>query len=202
MRCEKRSRLARTCLLKAVQACLLFALITSSDVNADRVKVLYKDEEASQARVDLIRQAKSELYISYFVVRDDASSLSGFVLLLDAADRGVEVKVIVDSFHLDIALPYIMALIAHPNIQIRVYNRVSIFHLLRAFKRNHEKIILADNIHTGDLHYLTGGRNVSDKYFGFGEQRNFHDLDIYVHGRSAVQARDEYFLQLWDSVLF
>ena len=37
-----------------------------------------------------------------------------------------------------------------------------------------------------DLNYLTGGRNVSDKYFGFGEGRNFNDLDIYVHGDFAL----------------
>ena len=75
------------------QAVILFALLGTHwalSARADRVKVLYLDAEASQARVDLIRQAKSELYVSYFVVRDDAASLSGFVLLLDAADRGVQ----------------------------------------------------------------------------------------------------------------
>ena len=147
----------------------------------------------------MIRQARSELFISYFVVRDDASSVAGFALMLDAADRGVQVKIMLDGLFRDIAKPYLKALVSHPNIEVRDYNRFSIFSLLRAFRRSHEKLILADNIHSGSYHYITGGRNISNKYFGYGTKRNFHDIDVYVHGESALVARNEFFLPQWES---
>ena len=175
---------------------LLLALICSSS-SADRVKILYEDTVAFQARVDMIRQAKSEILIAYFIVRDDTTSVSGFSLLLDAADRGVKVRVMLDGLYQSISTPYIKAMTSHPNIEIRVYNRFSIFHLLRAFKRSHEKIIIADNTTSEGWHYITGGRNVSDKYFGFSAKRNFNDLDVYVHGQSAEIAKSQYFDRLW-----
>ena len=183
--------------------CLLLvrAMFLPGVAHSDKVKILYKDQEALQVRADLIRQARSELNIAYFIVRDDVASVSGFALLQDAADRGVKIKVILDGLYQGISLPYIKALTSHPNIEIRVYNRFSIFHLLRSFKRSHEKILIADNIHSGGFHYITGGRNVSDKYFGFGESRNFDDLDIYISGESAELARKIYFNRLWDSSL-
>lgn len=173
--------------------------IISIEANADRVKVLFNDTEAFQARVDMIRQAQSEILIAYFIVRDDTSSVSGFSLLLDAANRGVKVRVMLDGLYQSISTPYIKALTSHPNIEIKVYNKFSIFHLLRAFKRSHEKIIIADNPLATGWHYITGGRNVSDKYFGFGIKRNFNDLDVYVHGQSAQIARDFYFNRLWEN---
>lgn len=175
----------------------LLALTVFTDATADRVKILYDDVEAFQARVDMIRQAKSEIYIAYFIVRDDTASVSGFGLLLDAANRGVKIKVMLDGLYQSISTPYLKVLTSHPNIEVKVYNRFSIFYLLRAFKRSHEKIIIADNIHNQGLHYITGGRNISDKYFGFSAKRNFDDLDVYVYGESAQTARDDYFTRLW-----
>lgn len=145
----------------------------------------------------MIRQAKSEVLIAYFIVRDDTASVSGFGLLLDAADRGVKIRVMLDGLYQSISTPYIKALTSHPNIEIKVYNRFSIFHLLRAFKRSHEKIIIADSATDNDWHYITGGRNVSNKYFGFGEKRNFNDLDIYVSGQSSEVAKNQFFDKLW-----
>jgi len=180
---------------------LVSAMFSPEVAHSDRVKILYKDQEAFQIRADLIRQARSELSIAYFIVRDDVASVSGFALLQDAADRGVKVKVILDGLYQGISLPYIKALTSHPNIEIRVFNRFSIFHLLRSFKRSHEKILITDSIYSEGFHYITGGRNVSDKYFGFGTGRNFDDLDIYVSGNSADIARKIYFNRLWDSRL-
>ena len=180
---------------------LLFTLVFSISAYGGKVKILYDDQEAFRVRADVIRQAKSELLISYFVVRDDTASVSGFALLLDAADRGVKVRVMLDAFHQDISRPFLKVLTSHPNIEIRAFNRLSIFHLFRAFRRTHEKIILADNIHTPGFHYITGGRNVSNKYFGFGIKRNFDDLDIYVHGESAQIARDQYYVRQWEGRL-
>jgi putative cardiolipin synthase len=180
---------------------LVLAMFMPGVVHSDKVKIIYKDQEALQIRADMIRQARSELNIAYFIVRNDVASVSGFALIQDAADRGVKVKVILDGLYQGISLPYIKVLTSHPNIEIREYNRLSIFHLLRSFKRSHEKILIADNLHAAGFHYITGGRNVSDKYFGFGENRNFDDLDVYVSGESAELAREIYFNRLWGSSL-
>ena len=79
----------------AAAACLAIAL--GSPVLADVFRILDGDQEAAQARIDLVRQARLSLDAEYFIVEDDQVSMVGLALLRDAARRGVVVRLIVDG---------------------------------------------------------------------------------------------------------
>jgi putative cardiolipin synthase len=171
---------------------LLTALLLSAVARADDLRFLRADRDALQARVDLIQEARGELLVEYFSVWNDDQSIGGMSLLVDAARRGVKVKVIVDALSTTVPKRTFAALLAlgGENLEIKVYNPLSV-NLLRATHRNHAKMLIAD----GEK-IITGGRNVGDKYFGINRKRNFTDLDVIARGSVVARAREN-FLTVW-----
>lgn len=96
----------------------------------------------------------------------------------------------------------LLALNAHPNVKIRLFNPVAsrnfkmigaVFEFSRVNRRMHNKALIADNQGA-----ILGGRNIGDEYFGASSVVAFGDLDVLVHGpivRKASNAFDEY----WNS---
>jgi len=83
-----------------------------------------------------------------------------------------------------------LALAAHPNIQIKIYNPqhsvgVSkirrLFNMLRGFRsfnqRMHGKTMIIDQSVA-----ITGGRNMADEYFDYNQDYTFRDRNIFLLG--------------------
>lgn len=182
---------------------LLLSLIFFSVVNAsasDRMRFLFKDREALQARVDIIQQAEKEILVEYFSVWNDDQSVGGMALLVAAAQRGVKVKIIVDALANTVPNSLFAAFTrfgvdnkSNKNLEIRIYNPAYSLNLLKLTHRDHAKMLVVDN----DI-VITGGRNIGDKYFGLSEERNFDDLDVIADGSIAPRMREN-FLQVWNS---
>ncbi len=183
---------------------LSFSLLLSSSAFAERVRLLAKDSDALQARVDLIQQAKKEIQVEYFSVWNDDESIGGFALLLDAAQRGIQVKVIMDSLSNTVPKAVFSALLekgkdskGNQNLEIRVYNPISL-KLSQATHRDHAKMLIVDGASPENGRMIIGGRNVGDKYFGLNPGRNFRDMDVLLDG-DVVQTAQANFFRVWDS---
>jgi phosphatidylserine/phosphatidylglycerophosphate/cardiolipin synthase-like enzyme len=175
--------------------------MTAFTALADQARFLLSDKDAVQARVDIVQQAKKEILIEYFAVWDDEQAYAGMALLIQAARRGVKIKIIVDALANKLKDPAMTALMdqgvgvnGSKNIEVRVYNPLSP-NPLKWSHRDHSKMIIVD----GKL-LLTGGRNIGDKYFGASQLRNYIDLDILLNGTSVQVARENY-LKVWSSRL-
>ncbi|HEX9506235.1 MAG TPA: phospholipase D family protein, partial [Acidimicrobiia bacterium] len=103
-----------------------------------------------------------------------------------AADRGVQVRLLLDDNNTAGLDPVLAALDAHPNIEVRLFNpfRVRRWRLLgyltdfkRLNRRMHNKSFTADGQAT-----VIGGRNVGDEYFDAGQAPWFVDLDVLAIG--------------------
>ena len=180
---------------------MLAGVMLSQMALADKATLLEKDQDALQARVDLIQQAKTEINAEYFYVGSDPQSMGGIALLLNAAQHGVKVKVIIDDLenHVPRAIFSILDQMGkdkegHQNFEVRTYNPIGI-NLLRSSHRDHAKILVADS-----KRVISGGRNVGSEYFGLNKNRNFEDLDVIAEGDVARQAHDN-FMQVWESDL-
>lgn len=64
---------------------------------ADNVKFLPSNQEAHQVRMDLISQAQHEILAEYFSFTNDDESVRGLAFLLSAAQRGVQVRIVMDA---------------------------------------------------------------------------------------------------------
>lgn len=156
------------------------------------------------SRIHLIRNAKHQLDLQYYIWNDDAIGNLMLHELLNASDRGVKVRLLIDDqngIKLDKTLK---ALAQHPNFEIRIFNPYKfrhlrfidyIFRLKQINHRMHNKLTLADHSIA-----VTGGRNISSEYFDAGDQFQFSDMDILFYGK-AVERAEDVFDEFWNHPL-
>jgi len=158
------------------------------------------------SRLALTASAERTLDLQYYIV--DRGLTTDLLLrsLVEAADRGVRVRVLMDDIHGPNRTFAFEATAAHAGIQVRLFNPFltggtqSIGRLMefvgdgeRLNRRMHNKLWIADNT-AG----LIGGRNLADEYFDANPSANFSDLDLLAVGpvvRQLSQGFDEY----WNS---
>ena len=133
--------------------------------------------------------------IQYFIFSMDNVGLIALDFLIQAADRGIQIRMLVDDIMLDVAVDDIALLNAHPNITIRVYNPTEgkgplqkLAHIASDFKgfnqRMHNKAFIVDGRAA-----ITGGRNVADEYFDYDQAYNFRDRDVLLVGAGVADVQ-------------
>jgi cardiolipin synthase C len=167
--------------------------------------VLDSNREALQARVQLADAAQKTLDVQAYIIWGDHTGRLLAERILNAADRGVRVRILVDDVNLVWKDSWVTRLDAHPNIDLRVFNpflgtRTSALLVLldavesgRLTRRMHNKLVVADNAVA-----IMGGRNIGDEYFAARADVNFEDLDVLVAG-PAVQDLSRSFDEFWNN---
>jgi putative cardiolipin synthase len=159
--------------------------------------------DALRWRLALIDSSEQSIDLLYYLWYDDLSGMLMLEHVIEAAERGVRVRVVVDDALFLKGKSSLAALSAHPNIEIRVFNPWASRGASRAFetaarakklnRRMHDKLLVADNQAA-----ILGGRNIGDHYFGLHHKYNFHDLDMVVIGDAAAES-SEIFDHFWNS---
>jgi putative cardiolipin synthase len=170
--------------------------------------VLERGEQALLARAWLVDHARESIEVQYFIWSTDNIGILASEALLRAAQRGVAVRVLVDDLLIDAPDETLLALAAHPRIDIRIYNPVhsvgvawysrlwsAVTDFRGSNQRMHDKVLIVD----GEL-AITGGRNMADEYFDYDQAYNFRDRDALVMG-AVVQPMHESFERFWASDL-
>ena len=172
---------------------------------ASAFRLLHEGPEAFVLRARSARLAGRSLDVQTYIWHPDLTGAYLAVQLLEAADRGVRVRLLVDDMDARSKNMGFAALAAHPNIGVRMFNPfasrngsvslmgegVSSFE--RINHRMHNKTWIADNRIA-----VVGGRNLGDEYFGASDEVNFVDLDFAMIGpivRDASASFDRY----WNS---
>lgn len=160
--------------------------------------------DAFAARAISTRRAGRSIDLMYYIWQDD---LTGHLLLRElweAAERGVRVRMLLDDINTRGKDGALLAMVEHPNIQVRVYNpfrnRDGIRRLLEMVQRGwsinhrmHNKAWIADGRVA-----VVGGRNVGVEYFDAAPDTNFRDLDVALFG-PAVEEASAIFDTFWNS---
>ena len=174
--------------------------------------LLDSNEDGLRWRLALVDSAQHSLDLQYYVWWGDESGDLLMKRVIEAADRGVKVRVILDDLSTileDESHPKLRdaaaALIdAHPNIEIRLFNAwrsrplagravEMLSRMERINHRMHNKLLVADNRAA-----IIGGRNIGNEYFGLSPEFNFRDLDVLGIGAVARQASGV-FDRFWNS---
>ncbi len=158
-------------------------------------------------RVQMADAAQRTLDVQYYLFRDDDSGQLLIRSMLKAADRGVRVRLLLDDFDSSAWQRQLMALDAHPNIEVRLFNpwryrgSMALFKLIeflgndRLDYRMHNKLFVADNAVA-----IIGGRNIGDEYFGANHRFAFDDSDLFVGG-PVIEKLSSAFDDFWNSRL-
>lgn len=155
--------------------------------------------------LDAIAQATRTVHLQSYIFQDDAVGRQVTRALLEAADRGVTVRVLVDSLwsghgSFRQVNPTLEELGAHDGVDLRVFRPVG--DLVDLKRRNHCKLLVTD----GTLAVLPG-RNIANHYYeGFDELRLTPDtpqdkvpwLDLSTALRGPIVAHAEaLFFEAW-----
>jgi putative cardiolipin synthase len=160
--------------------------------------------DAFAARAMITTHAGRSLDLQYYIWHDDLIGHLMAKALYDAAERGVRVRILLDDMNAKDKDALMMALDAHPNIEIRLYNpfrnRTGILRMVEMVQRffsvnhrMHNKSWIADGRVA-----IVGGRNIGEEYFSARTDVNFQDLDLLVAG-PAVEQANRIFDDYWNS---
>ncbi|WP_169307202.1 phospholipase D family protein [Chitiniphilus eburneus] len=152
---------------------------------------LDRGRDALLTRLALAMVAQKTLDVQYYIWHDDLTGRLMMAKLLEAADRGVRVRLLLDDVGANADDDLLLALSAHPNIEIRLFNPAanrnwramsSLLDLSRMNQRMHNKALIADH-----RAIIVGGRNIGDEYFEANEEIDFSDLDVLCIGPVVPQ---------------
>ncbi|WP_442862812.1 phospholipase D-like domain-containing protein [Acinetobacter sp. ME22] len=163
--------------------------------------ILYDPLEAISTRLNLINKAQKTLDLQYYIWDNDKIGALALYDIIQAADRGVKVRLLIDDNNAKGMEGAFLALDQHQNIQVKLYNPYGfrqframdmLLDLKRINRRMHNKSFIVDNQIA-----LIGGRNMSDQYFNVSDNYQFSDIDVMLVGQ-AVQDISSSFDAYWN----
>jgi cardiolipin synthase C len=171
-------------------------------------RILSAGVDGFLTRVQMANAAERTLDLQYYIFRADDTGKLLLNAVLRAADRGVRVRVLIDDADRVDGDEQIVALDAHPRIEVRIFNPLAyrgnvkvardmnfLLDASRLDYRMHNKLFVVDNSIA-----LLGGRNIGDQYFQIDPESQFGDDDVFCAG-PIVKQLSATFDAFWNSAL-
>lgn len=152
--------------------------------------VINQGRQAYSQRARLASLAEKSIDAQYYIWNSDRSGRLLAWHMLQAADRGVRVRILLDDFNVGDRDVPLAAMDSHRNIEVRIYNpartgfRAGLsksFGFLNEFKRLNRRMHNKTYVVDGGVG-IVGGRNIGDEYFDLNNQINFRDRDVLAIG--------------------
>lgn len=161
--------------------------------------------DAFVVRMVLTRTADRTLDIQTYILREDDSGRLLLHAFMEAADRGVRVRLLLDDQNLSGLDKTLARLDAHPNVAVRLFNPYAgrsfwertgalITDFSRISRRMHNKFFAADNWLA-----VVGGRNIGDEYHEARPELDFLDMDVLAAGPVVRKLTERSFDAYWNS---
>jgi putative cardiolipin synthase len=168
--------------------------VGSDDVNG--FYPLSKGFDAFGARLALMAAAEASIDAQYFLMKPDNAGLVFGGKLLEAAGRGVRVRLLLDDIFTTVDDVDLAMLDNHPNIEVRIFNPISrkgvyafnyVGHFSLANRRMHNKAFIVDNQIA-----VVGGRNIAAEYYQLETTGEFLDFDMVAAGPIVREVSTEF----------
>lgn len=168
--------------------------------NLERASLIDDNNAALLWRLRMIQEAQEEIILTTFELRADTSGKAIMGALMEAADRGVTVRVLIDGIDGYLRLhdsEEFAVFCSYENIQVKYYNPFRVTRLWKANYRLHDKYVIID-----DTAYILGGRNTHDVYLGEFSDYRQSDREVVVYEAdknedNSLQQLKEYFETTW-----
>lgn len=143
-------------------------------LSGNRVVALQNGEQAFPAMLEAIAKARESIYLASYIFDTDATGRDFVAALTAAADRGVDVRVLVDGLGERYSLPVVRRLFKGSAVAFARFLPPSLSGRGLHFNlRNHRKLLIVDSCRG-----FTGGMNISDRHLAVTDSRN-QALDIH-----------------------
>lgn len=143
-------------------------------VAGHQLYIVHAPNDRFDAVLRLIAVAERSIQMFFYMFADDSVGREVRAALVDAANRGVQVQLMIDSFgSADISDHFFDALTNAGGSYHSFSSRKGLGYIIR----NHQKILIADGTHA-----LVGGFNITDQYFGRSGDDDWEDLGVVISG--------------------
>jgi cardiolipin synthase len=164
-------------------------------LGGNHVEPLFNGEETFPAMIEAIDRAERYVYLCTYIFDTDAAGLAVIDALTRAAERGVDVRVLVDAVGERYARPRASRVLRRRG-GIKVARFLPLALSLRGLRvnlRNHRKLLVCD----GSVGF-TGGMNIGQRHMveDEGNRKKTADIHFRVSG-PAVYELEEVFVEDW-----
>ena len=169
---------------------LLFFFGVLSAFAQDEVIDISDPAKAAIVRLDLVRNAKSEILMETYILHDDFVGRRLLAELREASRRGVKVVLLQDGLNTSPIAKgvsdFMFSHLVNEGMDIYDFNQLKLFRPDKWGYRNHRKNLIVDG-----TYLLTGDRNTSKSYYGL-DGTAYQSREVLVKGSSAAEARTSF----------
>ncbi len=144
----------------------------------NRVGLLVDGDATYEAIGRAIDDAESDVFAEYYLVREDGTAAWLRDRLLAAAERGCDVKLLLDGYGCFWLSHHFLAPLRAAGVEVAFFLPARMMFLQPMNLRNHRKIVVVDH----DVAF-TGGINVGDEYRG--KHGPWRDTHLRIEGPAA-----------------
>lgn len=162
-------------------------------IPGNQVRHLVDGPSTFEAMRRLIREARQYVHFENYIIRDDRTGRGFAAELIEAARRGLEIRVLYDAFGCRGTSRRFWQELRRGGVAVRPFNPVNPFHPIVSLRRDHRKYVGADGTRA-----IVGGLCIGDEWSGDPERSRipWRDTAVEVCG-PAAQAIDLTFVKLW-----
>ncbi len=153
--------------------------------SGNEVRLLINGDEAFPAMLEAIGNAQSRIAAETYILTLDRTGRQVIDALAEASRRGVKVRLLYDDVGSKGLRPAAMPELKDAGVEIKVFNPVKNWTVVRINNRDHRKILVVD----GAVAFL-GGMNYADEYNGDGISRGWRDTHLRISGPAARDAEN------------
>ncbi|MCM2322366.1 MAG: phosphatidylserine/phosphatidylglycerophosphate/cardiolipin synthase family protein [Oligoflexia bacterium] len=159
---------------------------------AARIRTIPQDELASQL-FELIEKADREILAVYYIVQNDDTGRGFLARLIEAAKRGVDVKLIIDGIGTG---PFLQITARTCALLVKGGVKVSVYHpklsmIRKARRRLHNKLLLIDRREA-----VIGSSNI----WNWSSLGRLFESDVIISSHdNALEAPARHFFEIWNS---
>lgn len=173
----------------------------SNQRSTEKILCIDDNEQALIWRLRMIASAQDTIVLTTFDLRTDNSGTAVIAALYEAAQRDVQIKILIDGIYEPLFLrdnAVFNALASHENVEVKFYNPIRLTNLHKVNYRMHDKYLIIDN-----SMYLLGGRNTNDIFLGTYKETVNIDREILVYetepgNGESFECLQSYFESIWN----
>ena len=158
------------------------------EAQGQHLKLYPGGKDRRRALIELADCAQESLKVVFYIFAEDEVSTEFRDALVRAAERGVDVTLIIDRFGAEASDEFLKPLSDAGGTHCCFSPKRTQRYLIR----NHQKMVIAD-----DRRAMFGGFNIEDDYFAPPEQNGWNDIAIAIEG-TAVDGLVDWFARLKD----
>lgn len=172
----------------------------SKDGSELLASIISDNDQALAEKIRSIDEADKKIILSSYRLRADNMGKVYLSSLVNAAKRGVDIKILLDGNSIVVSSQskkYLRLLDSFDNVDIRIYNPLSLIRPWTLMGRMHDKYMIVDDKIT-----FLGGRNIEDRFLTT-KGKFSYDWDIMIYGKKrcendAIDQLEEYFHAIFD----